>query len=63
VKWAFKDGDENRHQNLVNIGGEIVKKCGGVPLAARSLGAFLFSKTNERDWLSVRDSMRRWNEE
>ncbi|KAI8562435.1 hypothetical protein RHMOL_Rhmol03G0037600 [Rhododendron molle] len=56
VKWAFKEGDESKHSNLVNIGKEIVKKCGGVPLAVRTLGAFLFSKTNERDWLSVRDN-------
>ncbi|KAF7112343.1 hypothetical protein RHSIM_RhsimUnG0220400 [Rhododendron simsii] len=56
VKWAFKEGDESKHPNLVNIGKEIVKKCGGVPLAARTLGAFLFSKTNERDWSFVRDN-------
>ncbi|XP_058204535.1 disease resistance protein RGA2-like [Rhododendron vialii] len=56
VKCAFKEGDESKHPNLVNIGKEIVKKCGGVPLAARTLGAFLFSKTNEQDWLFVRDN-------
>ncbi|KAI8562425.1 hypothetical protein RHMOL_Rhmol03G0036600 [Rhododendron molle] len=56
VKWAFKEGDESKHPNLVNIGKKIVGKCGGVPLAARTLGAFLFSKTNERDWLFVRDN-------
>ncbi|XP_058204533.1 disease resistance protein RGA2-like [Rhododendron vialii] len=56
VKCAFKEGDESKHLNLVNIGKEIVKKCGGVPLAARTLGAFLFSKTNEQDWLFVRDN-------
>ncbi|KAH7853857.1 hypothetical protein Vadar_007412 [Vaccinium darrowii] len=55
VKWAFKEG-ANKHENLVNIGREIVKKCGGVPLAARTLGAMLHSKTNEGDWKSVRDS-------
>ncbi|KAI8562433.1 hypothetical protein RHMOL_Rhmol03G0037400 [Rhododendron molle] len=56
VKWAFKEGDECKHPNLVNIGKKIVEKCGGVPLAARTLGAFLFSKTNERDWLFVRNN-------
>ncbi|KAF7112526.1 hypothetical protein RHSIM_RhsimUnG0220100 [Rhododendron simsii] len=55
VKWAFREGDESKHPNLVNIGKEIVVKCRGVPLAARTLGAFFFSKTNERDWLFVRD--------
>ncbi|KAI8562430.1 hypothetical protein RHMOL_Rhmol03G0037100 [Rhododendron molle] len=56
VKWAFKEGDESKHPNLVNIGKKIVEKCGGVPLVARTLGAFLFSKTNEQDWLFVRDN-------
>ncbi|KAF7147853.1 hypothetical protein RHSIM_Rhsim03G0042600 [Rhododendron simsii] len=56
IIWAFKEGDESKHPNLVNIGKKIVEKCGGVPLAARTLGAFLFSKTNERDWLFVRDN-------
>ena len=56
VKWAFEKGEESKHQNLINIGRDIVKKCGGVPLAARTLGAALHSKTKERDWLSVRDS-------
>ncbi|KAL2534973.1 putative disease resistance RPP13-like protein 1 [Abeliophyllum distichum] len=56
VKWAFNEGDERQHQNLVNIGREIVKKCSGVPLAARTLGCLLYMKTEERDWLSVRDN-------
>ncbi|XP_058204546.1 disease resistance protein RGA2-like [Rhododendron vialii] len=56
VKWAFKEGGESKHPNLVNIAREIEKKCGGVPLAARTLGALLFSKINEHDWSSVRDS-------
>ncbi|KAA8518017.1 hypothetical protein F0562_015502 [Nyssa sinensis] len=56
LKWAFKQGDEEKHQDLVNIGREIVKKCGGVPLAARTLGAFLNSKIDKQHWLSVRDS-------
>ncbi|XP_058204529.1 putative disease resistance protein RGA4 isoform X1 [Rhododendron vialii] len=56
VKWAFEEGEENKHQNLVNIGREIVKKCGGVPLAARTLGAMLFMKTNDRDWFFVRNN-------
>ncbi|KAA8518009.1 hypothetical protein F0562_015483 [Nyssa sinensis] len=56
LKWAFKQGDEEKHQDLVNIGREIVKKCGGVPLAARTLGALLFSKIDVHDWLQVRDN-------
>ncbi|WMV43244.1 hypothetical protein MTR67_036629 [Solanum verrucosum] len=35
---------------------EIVKKCGGVPLAAKTLGGILCFKREEREWEHVRDS-------
>ncbi|QCD97442.1 disease resistance protein RPM1 [Vigna unguiculata] len=44
VKWAFKEGEEEKHPHLINIGRQIVKKCRGVPLAVRTLGSLLFSK-------------------
>ncbi|KAE8678593.1 Leucine-rich repeat containing protein isoform 2 [Hibiscus syriacus] len=56
TKWAFNDGDESRHPNLMRIGEEIVKKCKGVPLAVRTLGSLLFSKTDASEWISIRDS-------
>ncbi|MCI09209.1 disease resistance protein, partial [Trifolium medium] len=43
LKWAFKEGDEKKYPNLVEIGKEIVKKCQGVPLAVRTLGSSLFT--------------------
>ncbi|XP_045793320.1 disease resistance protein RGA2-like isoform X2 [Trifolium pratense] len=55
VKWAFKDGDEEKYSNLVEIGKEIVKKCAGVPLAVRTLGSSLFSKYDLNKWIFVRD--------
>ncbi|XVF06553.1 hypothetical protein REPUB_Repub06bG0059100 [Reevesia pubescens] len=55
-KWAFNDGDERQYPNLMRIGEEIVKKCKGVPLAVRTLGSLLFSKIDEREWISIRDS-------
>ncbi|GMI63801.1 hypothetical protein like AT3G14470 [Hibiscus trionum] len=54
-KWAFDDDDEQRHPNLMRIGEDIVKRCKGVPLAARTFGILLHRKTDESDWISVRD--------
>ncbi|KAH0645649.1 hypothetical protein KY285_033692 [Solanum tuberosum] len=42
--------------NLEAIGKEIVQKCGGVPLAAKTLGGILRFKREEREWEHVRDS-------
>nr|AAP45185.2 Disease resistance protein RGA2, putative [Solanum bulbocastanum] len=47
---------EEINPNLVAIGKEIVKKCGGVPLAAKTLGGILRFKREEREWEHVRDS-------
>uniref|UniRef100_A0A5B6YHC2 Putative disease resistance protein RGA3 n=1 Tax=Davidia involucrata TaxID=16924 RepID=A0A5B6YHC2_DAVIN len=56
VKWAFREGEDKQYSNLLKMGEEIVKKCKGVPLAVRTLGSFLYMKTDERDWLFVRDN-------
>ncbi|KAK8262187.1 hypothetical protein V6Z11_D13G239100 [Gossypium hirsutum] len=56
TKWAFNDGDERHYSNLIRIGEEIVKKCKGVPLAVRTLGSLLFQKTDESDWIYIRES-------
>uniref|UniRef100_M1BRH5 Disease resistance protein RGA4 n=1 Tax=Solanum tuberosum TaxID=4113 RepID=M1BRH5_SOLTU len=42
--------------NLVAIGKEIVKKCGGVPLVAKTLGGLLHFKREESEWEHVRDN-------
>ncbi|XP_061340338.1 putative disease resistance protein RGA3 [Gastrolobium bilobum] len=55
VKLAFKEGQENKYPNLVEIGNEIVKKCQGVPLAVRTLASSLFSKFDLDQWEFVRD--------
>ncbi|XP_042485396.1 putative disease resistance protein RGA4 [Macadamia integrifolia] len=52
---AFGDG-RDEIANLVVIGKEIVKKCGGVPLAAKALGSLMRFKNKETEWLVVRDS-------
>jgi hypothetical protein len=62
VKWAFKEGEEEKYPNLVEIGKEIVKKCAGVPLAVRAVGSSLFSKFESHKWKSVSDHGL-WNSE
>ncbi|ESW34216.1 hypothetical protein PHAVU_001G134300 [Phaseolus vulgaris] len=56
VKWAFKEGEEEKHDHLVNIGREIVKKSRGVPLAVRTLGSLLFSKFEASEWEYVSEN-------
>ncbi|XP_044479426.1 disease resistance protein RGA2-like [Mangifera indica] len=56
VKYAFKEGQEKQHSKLIEIGKEIVKKCGGIPLAVRALGSLLYSSTSEQEWINVKDN-------
>ncbi|XP_027180570.1 putative disease resistance protein RGA1 [Coffea eugenioides] len=53
---AFGRQEAEEYPNLVVIGKEIVKKCGGVPLAAKALGGFLRFKRQENEWNSVKCS-------
>ncbi|XP_023882414.2 putative disease resistance protein RGA1 [Quercus suber] len=45
---------------LESIGKEIVKKCGGVPLAINALGSLVYSKRTKSEWLIVKESQI-WN--
>ncbi|XP_048127771.1 putative disease resistance protein RGA3 [Rhodamnia argentea] len=57
VKCAFDQGQEQNHPDLMVIAKEIVSKCGGNPLAVKTLGCLLYSeKKNRGDWEHVRDS-------
>ncbi|XP_020087035.1 putative disease resistance protein RGA3 [Ananas comosus] len=53
---AFGIGACEKTPNLVTIGKEVVRKCGGVPLAAKVLGSLMRSKRTESEWLAVRDN-------
>ncbi|XP_058079954.1 putative disease resistance protein RGA4 [Magnolia sinica] len=52
---AFGHGRQE-HPNFVMLGKEIVKKCGGIPLAAKALESLMRFKTEEREWLFVKES-------
>ncbi|GAU49910.1 hypothetical protein TSUD_238840 [Trifolium subterraneum] len=52
---AFAPNEEEQAE-LVVIGKEILKKCGGVPLAAIALGSLLRFKREEKEWLFVKES-------
>lgn len=56
LKHAFDDSsEEKKHPDLVEIGKQIVRKCGGNPLAVKSMGSLLYS-ADYRKWITVRDS-------
>jgi len=48
--------NEVEPEELVFIGKEIVKKCRGVPLAAKALGGLLRFKREEKEWLNVKEN-------
>ncbi|CAJ2673564.1 unnamed protein product [Trifolium pratense] len=56
VKWAFKEGEDKKHPELMEVGENIVQKCGGLPLAIRTLGSSLFLKFDIKEWKFVKDS-------
>ncbi|KAJ0810930.1 putative virus X resistance protein-like, coiled-coil [Helianthus annuus] len=56
-KHAFAQGrvgDDER--KLEPIGREIVVKCKGLPLAVKTLGSLMWSKSSSKDWQRVKDS-------
>ncbi|AES98748.1 putative P-loop containing nucleoside triphosphate hydrolase, leucine-rich repeat domain, L [Medicago truncatula] len=54
-QYAFGHYKEER-ADLVAIGKEIVKKCNGLPLAAKALGSLMNSRKDEKEWLKIKDS-------
>ncbi|XP_062117731.1 putative disease resistance protein RGA3 [Humulus lupulus] len=57
-KFAFRSEEEAaKYPELKQIGEEIMRKCGGVPLALKTLGSLIrLKKTEAREWKIVRDS-------
>ncbi|KAM3729477.1 hypothetical protein ACB098_12G015500 [Castanea mollissima] len=53
---AFKNGNSSEYQDLEVIRREIVLKCKGLPLAAKTLGGLLRSKQDQREWIRILES-------
>ncbi|XP_048320589.2 putative disease resistance protein RGA3 [Ziziphus jujuba] len=56
---AFGNDSEER-PSLVKIGKEIVRKCKGNPLATKTLGSLLRFESEEKEWVSIKES-ELWN--
>ncbi|KAK3218012.1 hypothetical protein Dsin_011982 [Dipteronia sinensis] len=56
TQHSLGKGDFSAHQNLKEIGEKIVKKCKGLPLAAKTLGGLLRGKVICKDWEDVLNS-------
>ncbi|KAI3457264.1 hypothetical protein Pfo_013927 [Paulownia fortunei] len=52
-QFAFPNGGGEAYPILNDIGRNIVKKCSGIPLAAKVLGSLLRAHRDEREWLNV----------
>jgi len=53
VRYAFRGRNVFEYPNLELIGKKIVEKCGGLPLALKTLGNLLGTKFSEPEWVEI----------
>ncbi|TYJ36648.1 hypothetical protein E1A91_A05G321600v1 [Gossypium mustelinum] len=53
AKHAFDGSSPTKHPDLMEIGEAIVKRCGGLPLAAKTLGGLLRCKPDADEWNKI----------
>ncbi|XVE68829.1 hypothetical protein DITRI_Ditri09bG0101400 [Diplodiscus trichospermus] len=56
AKHAFVDTSPSMHPDLKDIGEAIVKRCKGLPLAAKALGGVLRCKQDANEWNKILES-------
>ncbi|KAB1199591.1 putative disease resistance RPP13-like protein 1 [Morella rubra] len=56
AKQAFGDDCSDSRKELEEIGRQIIKKCKGLPLAVKAVGALLWSKLDADEWNKILQS-------
>ena len=56
AKLAFGNIDTQEYPELELIGKKVVKKCNGLPLAAKTLGGLLRVKLDPKEWVKILES-------
>ncbi|XP_078153695.1 putative disease resistance protein RGA3 [Carex rostrata] len=54
--YAFSSTSDNVPTNLIDMGREIMRKCGGLPLAVKSIASLLRHETYEKSWREILES-------
>ncbi|TQE05216.1 hypothetical protein C1H46_009195 [Malus baccata] len=55
-RMAFDDTEVEESKAFEDISKDIVKKCKGLPLAAKALGSLMYNKKTRKEWLDVLNS-------